>query len=126
MKGHKEMNIRLLNDFPDTKILVDTFNRYDQTKKTLTTFSIGLSGIHLHFSRYTMGRYPGLWASWNPTITQIKLLINTLTCPKEKLIPIALQEPKYETFHSRFIIAKVPTDRTIAREIAIARLERKL
>ena len=126
MKFIRTKFIRTINDCPETKILTDTLNRYNLTSKAniLTTFSIGLTGIYLHFSRYT--GQGTLWVSWDPNRIQINLLINTLTCPKEKLIPIALKEPKYEPFRSRYINAMVPTDRTIAREIAIARMEGKL
>ena len=117
--------VRTIDDYPDTEILIEKFNaHWVEQPRIITDFVVGRSGKHYHFSRRVRDH---LWASWNPTITQVKLLIHAVSCPKEDLPRMAVQKSDYNVVHLKFTgPIKVPTAGTIARDIAIARLEGKL
>jgi hypothetical protein len=126
--------VRTIDDYPDTEILIQHLNnRYEIPTKTgadmLKSFSVGRSGKYYHFSRRILAGVTGnSWASWDPTISQIKQLIYILTCPMSDLPKYAVQEPDdYNITTLKFVgQVKIPSIKEIIREIAINRLEGKL
>ena len=132
--------VRTIADYPDTEILIQKLNKYQAPTRTgtdmLKSFCVGRSDKYYHFSRKVlnqkvMGSYVNsdlVWASWDPTISQVKQLIYILTCPTYNLPKYAVQEPNdYNVTTLKFIgQVKVPSIKEIVREIAVQRLEGKL
>ena len=118
--------VRTIEDCPEASILLKKL----KFGSPAVGFSIRQSGNHLHFSRPVLTDViwsDVIWSEWVPTTTQVRLLIKALTGPAEDLPRLAVWEPDYDYLHLKFGgHVRVPTAKTIAREIAIARLEGKL